>query len=270
VILMRWWAGGNFLRAPFGTPPPGELSVPWDGPFFGTAATAVWSTPRLPFVTAQLHFHPLTFGYVAWTATMLYWRIVHFYAIHRAMHPWWDRKDPRDPGAFLYRWVHAHHHKSYNPTALSGVSMLPGESIPYLSAALLPLLFRSGCHPWIHLYTKLDLIIGAQIGHDGFDAPGGASYFHQLHHAHFECNYGDAAVPIDWLFGTFEDGSRWQKALMDHEPPAARKRGQPRTPKPPPQVKPSKSSPPRATKSPLRGRASSAVVTKSSARSPVP
>ena len=46
-------------------------------------------------------------------------------------------------------------------------------------------------------------------GHDGFDAPGGASYFHQLHHAHFECNYGDAAVPCDWLFGTFEDGSRW-------------------------------------------------------------
>ena len=42
----------------------------------------------------------------------------------------------------------------------------------YLSAALIPLMFRSGCHPWIHLYTKLDLIIGAQIGHDGFDAPG--------------------------------------------------------------------------------------------------
>ena len=57
--------------------------------------------------------------------------------------------------------------------------------------------------------TKLDLIIGAQIGHDGFDAPGGGSYYHQLHHAHFECNYGDAAFPMDWLFGTFEDGSRW-------------------------------------------------------------
>ena len=40
---------------------------------------------------------------------------------------------------------------------------------------------------------------------------GGGSYFHQLHHAHFECNYGDAAFPTDWLFGTFEDGSRWAK-----------------------------------------------------------
>jgi hypothetical protein len=31
---------------------------------------------------------------------------------------------------------------------------------------------------------------GVQIGHDGFDAPGGGSYYHQLHHAHYECNYG--------------------------------------------------------------------------------
>ena len=41
---------------------------------------------------------------------------------------------------------------------------------------------------------------------------GGGSYYHQLHHAHYDCNYGDAAgIPMDWLMGTFEDGSRWQK-----------------------------------------------------------
>ena len=94
--------------------------------------------------------------------------------------------------------------------------MTPIESIAYLSAALIPLLFRSGCHPWLHLYTKLDLIIGAQIGHDGFDAPGGGSYFHQLHHAHFECNYGDSAgIPWDWIFGTFEDGSSYSKSSAE-------------------------------------------------------
>ena len=59
------------------------------------------------------------------------------------------------------------------------------------------------------LESCLDDWQGAQIGHDGFDSPGGGSYYHQLHHAHFECNYGDAAFPTDWLFGTFEDGSRW-------------------------------------------------------------
>ena len=37
----------------------------------------------------------------------------------------------------------------------------------------------------------------------------------QLHHAHFECNYGDSAFPCDWLFGTFEDGTRWSKEHVE-------------------------------------------------------
>jgi hypothetical protein len=220
VLLMRWWAGGNFKAALFGTPPEGETSVPWSEPFFGTAETAVFTLPldELPGPMAGLlpafHFHAYTGCFLLWTVTMLYWRIFHFWFIHRNMHPWWDRRNgllQGDIGAFLYRWVHGHHHLSYNPTAFSGFSMTPVESIAYIQAATIPLFFRSGCHPWLHLYTKLDLIIGAQIGHDGFDAPGGGSYYHQLHHAHFECNYGDSAFPCDWLFGTFEDGTRWSR-----------------------------------------------------------
>jgi hypothetical protein len=200
VLVMRHWEAIPWA-------PPCEL------PFFGTATDAVLSLPELPLL-GVIHLHGLTCGFLAWTLSMFYWRIAHFWAIHRGMHPWWDRRRgllDGDIGAFLYRWVHAHHHKSYNPTALSGISMLPVESIAYISAALIPLLFRSGCHPLIHLYTKLDLIVGAQIGHSGFDGVGGASYFHQLHHAHFECNYGDSAVPLDYWFGTFEDGSKWQR-----------------------------------------------------------
>jgi len=214
VLLMRWWASGSFQAAPFGVAPAGEESVPWDVPFFGSAETAVFSTPALPGLGA-VHFHQYTVGFILWTVTMLYWRILHFWFIHRNMHPWWSLKNglaQGDVGAFLYRWVHKHHHRSNNPTAFSGFSMTPVESTLYISAALIPLLFRSGCHPWIHLYTKLDLILGAQIGHDGFDAPGGGSYYHQLHHAHYDCNYGDSAFPMDWLFGTFEDGSRWAKS----------------------------------------------------------
>jgi len=221
VLMMRWWASGSFVAAPFGSAPAGEERVPWNVPFFGTEETADFSL-RAPFGDYALHFHPHTLGFLLWTATMFYWRITHFYFLHRGMHPWFDRKAglaQGDIGAFLYRWVHAHHHKSYNPTAFSGISMTPVESIGYLSAALIPLLFRSGCHPFIVLYTKLDLVIGAQIGHDGFDEPGGASYYHQLHHAHFECNYGDAAVPLDWLFGTFEDGSRWAGSDAGHMAP---------------------------------------------------
>jgi sterol desaturase/sphingolipid hydroxylase (fatty acid hydroxylase superfamily) len=84
--------------------------------------------------------------------------------------------------------------------------MLPVESILYFSAALIPLCFRHGCHPFIVLYTKLDLAIGAQLGHSGFDAFGCGSYFHQLHHERFESNYGEPMVPLDWLFGTYDDG----------------------------------------------------------------
>lgn len=194
LLLMYWWAGGRFKGALFGSPHDAEEAVvPHDTPFLGSSYTP---------------------GFVLWTVTMIYWRIAHFYFVHRGMHPWWDRKGGLrngDIGAFLYRHVHSHHHKSNNPTAFSGISMKPVESILYISAALIPLMFRSGCHPWIHLYTKLDLIIGAQLGHDGHDAPGTGDYFHQLHHAHFECNYGSAIIPLDWLFGTFEDGSSYSR-----------------------------------------------------------
>lgn len=248
VVLMRWWASGSFIKAPFGVAPAGETRVPYDTPFFGTKDTVNVLTIPIPLSSqlasvlnltflpnsllqdGNLLFHAYTGGFILWTMSMLYWRIVHFHVIHRGMHPWFKKptgsslsefkktwKCKLDPGAFLYRVAHSHHHKSYNPTAFSGFSMVPIESVAYISAALIPLFFRHGCHPWIHLYTKMDLIIGAQIGHDGFDAPGGGSYFHQLHHAHFECNYGDAAFPLDWIFGTFENGSSYNKQKKVNE-----------------------------------------------------
>ena len=33
--------------------------------------------------------------------------------------------------------------------------------------------------------------------------PGSGDYFHLLHHAHFDCNYGAMHVPLDYLFGTY-------------------------------------------------------------------
>ena len=191
VALLKWWCGQNFTRALFGAAD--EAFVPVDAPFF--------SGVYAPY-------------FVAWALAMFYVRITHFYVVHRAMHPWFARTSALagvDPGRALYRYVHSHHHKSHNPTAFSGISMTPVESVAYFTAALVPLAFRSGCHPWLHLFYKLDCAMGAQVAHCGFDGPGGASYFHQLHHAHFECNYGDAAAPIDWLMGTFEDGSSYAK-----------------------------------------------------------
>jgi len=33
------------------------------------------------------------------------------------------------------------------------------------------------------------------------------TFYHQLHHRYFECNYGNQEMPWDKWFGTFHDGS---------------------------------------------------------------
>jgi len=132
--------------------------------------------------------------------TCTHWRIPHFYVIHRAMHPWHIDGIP-DVGKFLYKHVHKLHHKSYNPTAFSGTSMHPVESTAYYTAALIAVVF--GLHPVVFLQCIVDCAVGAWLGHDGFQWPGSGDYFHQLHHMHFNCNYGAMHVPIDKWMGTF-------------------------------------------------------------------
>jgi len=54
------------------------------------------------------------------------------------------------------------------------------------------------------------------LGHTGFDrivlreSERGISidsYFHYLHHRHFECNYGTQPLPLDRWFGSLHDGT---------------------------------------------------------------
>jgi lathosterol oxidase len=125
---------------------------------------------------------------ILWLLSMPYWRLAHFYIVHRTMHPWKTTSIP-DVGRFLYHHVHSLHHRSKNPTAFSGTSMHPVESIIYYTASLIPVYF--GAHPLIFLYTKFDLTLAALIGHDGFGFPGSGSQTHWLHHHLFECNYGE-------------------------------------------------------------------------------
>jgi len=145
---------------------------------------------------------------LVWLFTMPYWRLAHFYTVHRMMHKWFTRSSPYwivrqipDVGDFLYKYVHALHHQSKNPTAWSGVSMHPVESTTYYTAMLVPILF--GAHPIVLLYTKFDLTLAALIGHDGYGFPGGGSQPHWLHHAMVDVNYGENYAPFDFLFNTF-------------------------------------------------------------------
>mmetsp|Transcript_15181 Transcript_15181/g.23014 ORF Transcript_15181/g.23014 Transcript_15181/m.23014 type:complete len:348 (+) Transcript_15181:38-1081(+) len=158
----------------------------------------MWSNNYFHYDSKSLLDRPLV--NMLWACTIMHWRSPHFYAIHRAMHPWKTTIFP-DVGAILYKKVHSLHHKSYNPTAFSGTSMHPVESTLYYTAALLCIPF--GCHPTIALGCIIDCGVGAWLGHDGFQWPGSGDYFHQLHHLHFDCNYGAGHVPLDWWFGTF-------------------------------------------------------------------
>jgi len=138
-----------------------------------------------------------------WLASMPYWRIAHFFTVHRFMHPWRLKYVP-DFGKIMYKYVHSLHHKSNNPSTFSGISMHPVESFLYYTSSFVPVLF--GAHPLAFLLAKHDSTLAALWGHDGFAFPGGASYPHYVHHAFFEYNYGENYMPLDYLFGTFFDG----------------------------------------------------------------
>ena len=89
--------------------------------------------------------------------------------------------------------------------------MHPFEHALYFSCVWVPSLLGVRQHPVHVLFNKWHALLSPLPGHDGFEAPGGGSYFHYLHHAHFECNYGTPMVPLDKLFGTFEDGAKYRK-----------------------------------------------------------
>ena len=133
----------------------------------------------------------------------------HFYAVHRLIHvPW------------LYRHVHAVHHRSVNPSPWSSLSMHPVEHLLYFATIAWHLILPS--HPVLALYQLHVAGFGAIPGHVGFDrvevgkdrAVDPHAYGHYLHHKFFEVNYGDGLVPLDRLFGTFHDGTEAADVAM--------------------------------------------------------
>jgi len=137
--------------------------------------------------------------FVVWLAAIPFWREFHFYWIHRLIH--WKP---------LYKHVHYLHHKNINPNPWSGMAMHPVETTIYLSVALIHWVVPS--HPFHFLFDIQHAALGPACGHHGFEGPilegkwPTGSYFHYLHHRYFECNYGEATLPLDKWFGTFRDG----------------------------------------------------------------
>ena len=155
---------------------------------------------RSQLLTIYLTSNPILF--IAGLMLLPIWSAFHFYWVHRLLHV-----------PFLYKRVHALHHRNVNIGPWSGLSMHPVEHLLYLSSLLIHCVIPS--HP-IHLYFHvIYLAPGAAMTHTGYEdllikdkrklALG--TFYHQLHHRYYECNYGNQEMPWDRWFGTFHDGS---------------------------------------------------------------
>ncbi len=130
------------------------------------------------------------------------WSSVHFYWVHRLLH--WPP---------LYRVAHALHHRNVNIGPWSGISMHPIEHVLYFSSLLIHIVVASHpVHILFHMYFES---VGAATSHTGFEGlkvrgkkrVDLGTFYHQLHHKHFKCNYGNIESPWDRWFGSYHDGT---------------------------------------------------------------
>jgi sterol desaturase/sphingolipid hydroxylase (fatty acid hydroxylase superfamily) len=126
---------------------------------------------------------------------------LHFYWGHRLLHV-----------RFVYRTIHAVHHRNVEVGPWSGLAMHPIEHAIYFSTVVVQWLLA--LHPVNALFQLQITIFYALMAHTGFEkiligrlSIDNNSYFHYLHHKYFECNYGGGLVPFDWLFNTAHDGT---------------------------------------------------------------
>ena len=130
------------------------------------------------------------------------WSAFHFYWIHRLLHV-----------PFMYKRFHSLHHKNVNIGPWSGIAMHPVEHALYISSLCLHWVVY--LHPVHLIFHVVWLGPGAAMSHTGYEnllikdkrrlALG--TFYHQLHHRYFECNYGNQEMPWDRWFGTFHDGT---------------------------------------------------------------
>lgn len=156
-----------------------------------------WASGRVPYYTDLLQY-PLKslLLFVAYP----FWRDIHFFLYHYPMHI--------EP---FYKWIHAHHHRSWNTGPWSGLSMTPMESSITFTGPSIPCLITSA-HPLLFFYANMLAFVNPVYGHHGHEEFAG-SYFHYLHHSRVTCNYGMTFTPIDLLTGTWCSGTKEDEYL---------------------------------------------------------
>ena len=130
------------------------------------------------------------------------WSAFHFYWVHRLLHV-----------PALYKHVHSLHHRNVSVGPWSGFSMHPVEHLLYCSSLCIHWIVPTD--PILLFFHVVYLGPGAAMTHTGYEdllikdkrrlVLG--TFYHQLHHRYYECNYGNQEMPWDRWFGTFHDGS---------------------------------------------------------------
>ena len=133
----------------------------------------------------------------------------HFYLIHRVLH--WKP---------LYRSVHELHHRNVNTGPWTGISMHPVEHLLFFSMFFVWWIVPA--HPSVIILTGFFKGLGPAVTHSGFDRLlvrerqiSAGDWFHDLHHRHFETNYGNIEAPFDWVMNTWHNGTdEAQRAMV--------------------------------------------------------
>ena len=153
-------------------------------------------------IAPMINFSEQPLWFVLWFPLIGIWYSFHFYWIHRFLH--WKP---------MYIRFHCVHHRNITTGPWSGFSMHPVEHLLYLSSLFIHLVVPS--HPIHMLFHAYWLTLATATSHSGYEVlilgknnkTNIATFFHQLHHRYFNCNYGNVELPMDRWFGSFNDGS---------------------------------------------------------------
>uniref|UniRef100_A0A7S2UWH0 Fatty acid hydroxylase domain-containing protein n=1 Tax=Fibrocapsa japonica TaxID=94617 RepID=A0A7S2UWH0_9STRA len=145
--------------------------------------------------------------YAAYMAAYLLFVEFGIYWVHRTLHT----------NKFLYKHVHALHHKYNKPTTLSpwaSIAFNPVDGVaqasPYVAG-----LFLIPCHYFTHLAMLFFTGVWATNIHDtlhGNTEPVMGSKYHLVHHTHYHYNFGQFFILFDWLYGTLKRPEDIKKA----------------------------------------------------------
>lgn len=173
-------------------------------------ALTLWAWASNRVLTAGWNNTPIYSVLVA-VVFILFIDPVHFYLIHRLLH--WKP---------LYQSAHELHHRNVNTGPWTGISMHPLEHVLYFSAILIFWILPA--HPFVLILISVYKGLAPAVDHSGFEKVvvgkksllSAGDLFHQLHHRHFEVNYGGPELPIDALVGTFHNGTDEAQVRLQH------------------------------------------------------